>query len=143
MSVNKVILMGNVGRDPEVKTMRGGDDLANLSVATSESWKDKRSGERVEKTEWHRVVVFNPHLVKVIAQYVKKGSRVYLEGQVQTRKWTGQDGVERLSTEVVIPRFGGSLILLSGGAEKGAQQQSARGKEYAGQGSAMDDEIPF
>jgi single-strand DNA-binding protein len=144
-SVNKAILLGNVGREPEIKTMRGGDDLANLSVATSESWTDKRSGERVEKTEWNRVVVFNPHLVELIKKAVKKGTRVYLEGQVQTRKWTGQDGVERFSTEAVIPRFGDhKFIILGGGVERGGQDwpQRREGQQQRSQ-QDLDDEIPF
>ena len=106
-SVNKVILVGNVGKDPEVRRMTNGDAVVNLSVATSESWKDKSSGERKEKTEWHRVVSFNEHLNKVIEAYVKKGSKVYLEGSLQTRKWTDKDGAEKYSTEIVLQKFNG------------------------------------
>ena len=153
MSVNKAILLGNCGKNPDIKHLSSGDDLANLSIATSESWIDKRSGERQERTEWHRVVVFNPHLVKVIEKYVQKGTRIYIEGQVQTRKWSGQDGVERQSTEVVVPRYGGQLVILDRGASAGGQdRREAREPErtdqrgnpqYAGQGSDLDEEIPF
>jgi single-strand DNA-binding protein len=139
MSVNRAIILGNVGKDPEIRTMAGGDSLVNLSVATSESWTDKRTGERAEKTEWNRVVVFNPVLVKFIVANVKKGSRVYLEGQVQTRKWTGNDGVERFSTEVVIPRYGGRFDLLD---KRGAQDQQQPQSQRRSQ-QDMDDEIPF
>src|SRR4029078_6412444 len=113
-SVNKVILVGNLGRDPEVRRMSSGDPVVNLSIATSESWRDKASGERKEKTEWHRVVIFNENLAKVAEQYLKKGSKVYLEGQLQTRKWTDKDGAEKYTTEVVLPRFNGSLTMLDG-----------------------------
>src|ERR1044072_4181629 len=111
-SVNKVILVGNLGRDPETRRMTSGDPMVNLSVATSESWRDKASGERKEKTEWHRVVIFNPNLAEVAEKYLRKGSKVYLEGQLATRKWTDKDNQERYSTEVVVPRFGGTLTLL-------------------------------
>ena len=142
MSVNKAILMGNVGRDPEIKHMQSGDDLANLSIATSDSWTDKRTGERQEKTEWHRVTVFNPNLVKLVARAVKKGTQLYLEGQVQTRKWTGQDGVERHTTEVVIPRFGGVIKIVGGG--KGRDETSSQPARTQGRSQAdMDSEIPF
>lgn len=139
-SVNKVILIGNVGRDPEIRNMQNGDPIANLSVATSESWTDKRSGERQERTEWNRVVVFNPHLAKIVEKYVTKGSRVYLEGQLQTRKWTGQDGVERFSTEVVLQRFGGQLVILDKAKSGDAPQQSAGPRPSP---NDLDDEIPF
>jgi single-strand DNA-binding protein len=112
VTVNLAIIMGNVGRDPDIRPSRSGDDIANLSIATSDSWTDKRSGERVEKTEWHRVTVFNPHLVAVVRKYVKKGTKLYVEGTVQTRKWTDRDGVERHTTEVVIQRFGGRLDIV-------------------------------
>ena len=108
-SVNKVILIGNLGRDPEIRSMPNGDRIANLSIATSETWRDKSSGERKEKTEWHRVVIFNDNIVKVVENYVKKGSTVYIEGALQTRKWTDQSGVEKYSTEVVLQGFGGTL----------------------------------
>jgi len=116
-SVNKVILVGNLGKDPEIRTTPSGDKIANLTVATSESWRDKASGERKEKTEWHRVVVFNDNLTKVCENYLKKGSTVYLEGKLQTRKWTDQSGVEKYSTEVVLDRFGGVLTMLGGTSE--------------------------
>src|ERR1700692_3271568 len=111
-SVNKVILIGNLGRDPEVRRLTSGDPVVNLSIATSESWRDKATGERKERTEWHRVVIFNENLAKVAEQYLRKGSKVYLEGQLQTRKYTDKDGTERNSTEVVVPRFRGELTLL-------------------------------
>src|ERR1700744_561168 len=111
-SVNKVILVGNLGKDPEVRRMTSGEPVVNLSVATSESWKDKTSGERKEKTEWHRVVIFNENLAKVAEQYLKKGSKVYLEGALQTRKWTDKDGTEKYSTEIVLQKFRGELVML-------------------------------
>ena len=116
-SVNKVILIGNLGRDPEIRSMPNGDRIANLSIATSETWRDKSSGERKEKTEWHRVVVFSEPLCKVIEQYVKKGSKLYIEGALQTRKWTDQQGVEKYSTEIVVSRFKGELTMLGGRGE--------------------------
>ena len=119
-SVNKVILVGNLGRDPEIRSMPNGDRIANLSIATSEQWRDKSSGERKEKTEWHRVVVFNDNIVKVVENYVKKGSTVYIEGALQTRKWTDKDGVEKYSTEIVVGKFKGELTML-GGREGGGQ----------------------
>lgn len=119
-SVNKVILVGNLGRDPEIRSMPNGDRIANLSIATSEQWRDKSSGERKEKTEWHRVVVFNDNIVKVVENFVKKGSTVYIEGALQTRKWTDKDGVEKYSTEIVVGKFKGELTML-GGREGGGQ----------------------
>src|SRR5436853_5455704 len=122
-SRNKVILVGKLGRDPEIRSTQDGLRIANLSVATSESWRDKNSGERKEKTEWHRVVIFNENLVKVAEQYLKKGSKIYVEGALQTRKWTDQAGVEKYSTEVVLQRFRGELTMLdgaSGGRGQGA-----------------------
>lgn len=118
-SVNKVILVGNLGRDPEIRRMNNGDPVCNLSVATSEQWRDKSSGERREKTEWHRVVIFNENLSKVAENYLKKGSKVYIEGQLQTRKWQDQSGQDRYSTEVVIQGFNGSLQMLDGRGEGG------------------------
>ncbi len=112
-SVNKVILVGNLGRDPEVRHTQSGGKVVNLSVATSESWKDKQSGERKEKTEWHRVVIFNPGLADIADKYLRKGSKVYIEGALQTRKWTDNSGVEKYSTEVIIPAFAGGLTILS------------------------------
>ncbi len=118
-SVNKVILIGNLGRDPEVRQTQSGEDIVHLSIATSETWRDKNSGERKERTEWHRVVIFNDNLGKVAKQYLKKGAKVYLEGTLQTRKWTDQQGQEKYTTEVVIPRFRGELTMLDGRGEGG------------------------
>ncbi len=126
-SVNKVILIGNLGRDPEIRSMPNGDRIANLSIATSENWLDKSSGERKEKTEWHRVVILNDNIVKVVENYVKKGSTVYIEGQLQTRKWTDQQGVEKYSTEIVVGRFKGELTMLGGRDGGGASQGSGGG----------------
>lgn len=120
-SVNKVILVGNVGKDPEIRRTQDGKPIANLSIATSESWRDKNSGERKEKTEWHRVVIFNEGLCKVVEQYVKKGSKVFIEGALQTRKWTDQTGVEKYSTEVVLNGFSCSLTMLDGKTEAPAK----------------------
>jgi single-strand DNA-binding protein len=133
-SVNKVILLGNVGRDPEIRRTQDGRPIANLSIATSERWRDKASGEQKEKTEWHRVVVFNDNLCKVIEQYVKKGSKLYIEGQLQTRKWTDQSGAEKYSTEVVLQNFGGTLTLLDGrpGAGSGMGAMQEGGADYGG-----------
>jgi single-strand DNA-binding protein len=125
-SVNKVILIGNLGRDPEIRTTQSGDKLANLSLATSENWRDKSSGERRERTEWHRVVVFNDHLVNVIEKYLRKGSKIYVEGQLQTRKWTDNQGQERYSTEVVLQRYRGELTMLDG------RQDGGGGGDYGG-----------
>ncbi|HEY0265154.1 MAG TPA: single-stranded DNA-binding protein, partial [Rhizomicrobium sp.] len=113
-SVNKVILVGNLGKDPEVRRMTSGEPVVNLSIATSESWRDKASGERKEKTEWHRVVIFNKNLADVAEKYLKKGAKVYVEGQLQTRKWTDKDGAEKYSTEVVLQNFRGELTMLDG-----------------------------
>ena len=130
-SVNKVILVGNLGRDPEVRRMTSGDPVVNLSLATSESWRDKASGERKEKTEWHRVVIFNENLAKVAEQYLRKGSKIYIEGQLQTRKYTDKDGVEKYSTEIVLQRFRGELVMLDtrseGGGGGGGRGGSGRG----------------
>lgn len=118
-SVNKVILIGNLGRDPEIRSTQDGTRIANLAVATSESWRDKMSGERKEKTEWHRVVIFNDRLAEVAEKYLKKGAKVYVEGALQTRKWTDNGGQERYSTEVVLSRFRGELTMLDGGRDGG------------------------
>jgi single-strand DNA-binding protein len=150
-SVNKVILVGNLGRDPEIRRMNNGDPVVNLSVATSESWRDKSSGERREKTEWHRVVIFNDNLAKVAENYLKKGSKVYVEGQLQTRKWTDQNGQEKYSTEVVLQRFRGELTMLDGRNEGGAGggsfggggQRSMDGPKEDFRNADLDDEIPF
>jgi len=113
-SVNKCILVGNVGKDPEVRRMTSGDPVVTLSLATSESWRDKASGERKEKSEWHRIVIFNKNLAEVAEKYVRKGSKLYVEGQLQTRKWTDKDGAEKYSTEIVLQNFRGELTLLDG-----------------------------
>jgi len=123
-SVNKVIIVGNVGKDPEIRHTQDGKAIVNLSIATSETWRDKASGERKEKTEWHRVVIFNEGIAKVAEAYVKKGSKLYIEGQLQTRKWTDKDGVEKYSTEVVLQNYGGALVLLG---EKGERQEQSAG----------------
>jgi single-strand DNA-binding protein len=164
-SVNKVILLGNLGRDPEVRATQSGGKIVNMTVATSETWKDKMSGERKDKTEWHRVVIFNERLGEVAEKYCRKGSKVYVEGQLQTRKWVDNAGVERYSTEVVIDRFKGELTLLdrAGGGESGgdySQMGDDRGfapavaapasggfgstrNDQPDFGNTLDDEIPF
>ncbi|MDP6475379.1 MAG: single-stranded DNA-binding protein [Alphaproteobacteria bacterium] len=160
-SVNKVILVGNLGRDPEARQMQDGNMVVNLSLATSESWRDKNTGERREKTEWHRVVIFNDRLTDVAQKYLRKGSKVYIEGQLQTRKWTDQSGVEKYSTEVVLQRFRGELQMLDragdgggggGGGEYNQDSGSAGGPAGgpagdqgggAPSGGNLDDDIPF
>jgi single-strand DNA-binding protein len=166
-SVNKVILVGNLGRDPEIRSLQDGNRVCNLSLATSESWRDKNSGERKEKTEWHRVVIFNDNLVKIAEQYLKKGSTIYVEGALQTRKWTDQSGTEKYSTEIVLQRFRGELTMLggrgdAGGGGGGGGPGPDDDHSYGGGGSAggggsggggggarrppgpdLDDEIPF
>ena len=157
-SVNKVILVGNLGRDPEVRYSKDGNKIVNMSLATSESWTDRSSGERREKTEWHRVVIFNDRLGEIAEKYLNKGSKVYLEGQIQTRKWTGNDGQERYSTEVVINRFRGELTMLDSrssstldegssvqGPEIGESEESmkASSDEIGTVSDQLDDEIPF
>lgn len=147
-SVNKVILVGNLGKDPEVRRMTNGEPVVNLSVATSETWRDKASGERKEKTEWHRVVIFNENLAKVAEQYLKKGAKVYLEGALQTRKWTDKDGQDKYSTEVVLNRFNGTMVMLDGRGGGGAGGEGgfgggAREQPASFQRDEMDDEIPF
>jgi single-strand DNA-binding protein len=136
-SVNKVILVGNVGKDPEIRRTQDGRPIANLSLATSETWRDKATGERKEKTEWHRVVIFSEPLCKVVEQYVKKGAKLYIEGALQTRKWTDQSGAEKYSTEVVLQGFNGSLTMLDGaGGGRGASvgMQESGGDYDAGFG---------
>jgi len=140
--VNKVILVGNLGRDPEIKTMNNGGKIANVTVATSESWKEKQTGERKEKTEWHRVVIFNEHLVKVAENYLRKGSKVYLEGALQTRKWTDANGVEKYSTEIVLQKFNGELQMLDG-KQEGQAAKPAPGADFNGGGFSDDSEPPF
>jgi len=164
-SVNKVILIGNLGKDPKVATLNSGDRVVNFTLATSETWKDKNTGERKEKTEWHNIVVFNDGIGKIVEQYCKKGSKVYLEGQLQTRKYTDASGVEKYSTEVVLQRFRGELTLLDsrnaggegresfgGGEERGpsfgrsspAERRPAMASGGGGgRGADMDDDIPF
>ena len=155
-SVNKVILVGNLGRDPEVRTMQNGGKVCNISVATSERWRDKNSGEMQEKTEWHRVVIFDEKLVDVAERFLQKGRKVFLEGQLQTRKWTDQSGQEKYSTEVVLQRFRGQLVLLDsrsegggagdyggGGASYDQSQSSTSAAPAAPAGADLDDEIPF
>ena len=130
-SVNKVILVGNCGKDPEIRRTQDGRPIANLTIATSESWRDKATGERKEKTEWHRVVIFSEPLCKVVEQYVKKGMKLYIEGQLQTRKWTDPQGVEKYSTEVVLQGFGGTLQMLdSKGSGAGAGMQDGSQSDY-------------
>ncbi|HEY9538633.1 MAG TPA: single-stranded DNA-binding protein, partial [Kiloniellaceae bacterium] len=118
-SVNKVILVGNLGRDPEIRSTQDGTKIANLSLATSETWRDRNSGERRERTEWHRVVIFNEKLCEVAEKYLRKGSKIYIEGALQTRKWTDQNGVEKYTTEVVLQRFRGDLTMLDGRQDGG------------------------
>ena len=162
-SVNKVILIGNLGADPEVRRMQDGRPIVNLRVATSENWRDKATGERKERTEWHRVVIFSEGLAKIAEQYLKKGAKVYLEGQLQTRKWTDKDNIERYSTEVVLQGFNAALTMLDGrgggagggaddtssgmggGGDFGSAPREQRKPAMAGAGKRddMDDEIPF
>lgn len=156
-SVNKVILVGNLGRDPEVRSMQDGRSMVNMSVATSDTWRDRQTGERKERTEWHRVVIFNEKLAEVAQKYVRKGSKVYVEGQLATRKWTDQGGQERYTTEVVIPRFGGALTMLDGrggaGDSAGGGMDEDTAPAMAGGGGGgrpaprakaeLDDDIPF
>jgi single-strand DNA-binding protein len=155
-SVNKVILVGNLGRDPEIRSTQDGTKVANLSLATSETWRDRNSGERRERTEWHRVVIFNEKLCEVAEKYLRKGSKIYIEGQLQTRKWTDQSGVEKYTTEVVLQRFRGELTMLDGrqdGGSGGGYSDSGSGGGFGGGGGGygggsqgggdLDDEIPF
>ncbi len=159
-SVNKVILVGNLGKDPEVRTMNNGGEVVSFSVATSENWNDKASGERREKTEWHNVVIFNENLGRIAKQYLRKGSSVYVEGQLQTRKWQDQNGNDRYTTEVVLQRFRGELTLLGGRGEGGGQSGGGGSRDWGGDGgsslcgggssaprgafdSDLDDDVPF
>ncbi len=153
-SVNKVILVGNLGRDPEIRSLNSGDRVANLSVATSENWRDRASGEKRERTEWHRVVIFNDNLVKVAENYLKKGAKVYLEGALQTRKYTDQSGAEKYTTEVVLQKFRGELTMLDGRGEGDGGREAegggfASGPRVSSSGpketftADLDDEIPF
>ncbi|GHT90527.1 hypothetical protein FACS1894122_00990 [Alphaproteobacteria bacterium] len=141
-SVNKVILVGNIGRDPEVRSAQDGSKIVNFTLATSESWKDKLSGERKDKTEWHRIVVFNPNLCEVCEKYLHKGSRVYVEGQLQTRRWQDQAGVEKFTTEVILSRFRGELTMLDSKPSDGGSS----GASFDAPASASpiaEDDIPF
>jgi len=148
-SVNKVILVGNVGRDPETRRLNNGEPVCSFSLATAESWRDKATGERKERTEWHNVVIFNENIAKVADQYVRKGSKVYVEGQLQTRKFTDKEGAERERTEVVLSRFRGELVLLDGKRDDDRPARDApparerREPPPAGRRGADDDEIPF
>ncbi|XHB99174.1 single-stranded DNA-binding protein [Nitratireductor sp. ac15] len=162
-SVNKVILVGNLGADPEIRRLNSGDPVVNMRIATSETWRDRQSGERRERTEWHNVVIFNDNLAKVAEQYLKKGAKVYIEGQLQTRKWTDQNGQERYTTEVVLQKFRGELQMLdtrgqggdnqvgySGGGSRGSDfgqsgpaDSSGGGGGGGGYSQNLDDEIPF
>lgn len=150
-SVNKVILIGNLGADPEIRRTQDGRPIANLTVATSESWRDKNSGERREKTEWHRVCIFNEGLCKIAENYLKKGSKVYIEGQLQTRKWQDQSGADKYSTEVVLQGFTGALTMLDGpGGKPEGERQSGTSydapsgqREDAPSQRDLDDDIPF
>ncbi len=134
-SVNKVIIVGNLGKDPEVRRLGSGDPVVNLSIATEESWRDKQSGERKSKTEWHKVVIFNDNIAKIAEQYCKKGSKVYIEGQLQTRKWTDQQGVEKFSTEIVLQKFRGELTMLSDNRQ-GSNQNDDGGDRSIGRGGS-------
>ena len=159
-SVNKVILVGNLGQDPEVRRLNSGDPVVNLRIATSENWRDKQTGERREKTEWHSVVIFNENLGKVAEQYLKKGAKVYIEGQLQTRQWEDQSGQKRYTTEVVLQKFRGELQMLDsrggGGSTAEVEDRGGRGAEFGSAGpmerngrggsklkEELDDEIPF
>jgi single-strand DNA-binding protein len=158
-SVNKVTLIGNLGKDPEVRRLNSGEPVVNLRIATSESWRDKQSGERKEKTEWHSVVIFNENIAKVAEQYLRKGSKIYVEGQLQTRKWTDQQGVEKYTTDVVLQRYRGELTMLDtkgGGGDRsfgedegGGDFSSRAGAKRVSEGprenfsADLDDEIPF
>ncbi|MBI1275041.1 single-stranded DNA-binding protein [bacterium] len=155
-SVNKVILVGNLGRDPEIRSTQDGKEIANLAIATSESWKDRNSGERKERTEWHRVVIFNDALVNIAKNYLRKGAKVYIEGALQTRKWTDQGGMERYSTEVVLQGFNATLTMLDSRRGEGERDNDyGSGSSYSAPSSApsrqpqpamaeaLDDDIPF
>ena len=150
-SLNKVLLIGRLGADPEIKQMVNGKSVARLSLATSQSWKDKNTGEKKEKTEWHRIVVFNEGLVNVVQQYLKKGAQIYIEGQLSTRKWKDeQSGQDKYSTEIVIQGYNSSLTMLGGGGrqfqiilQKASQSNSDQGKDLKHQQNDLDDDIPF
>jgi single-strand DNA-binding protein len=139
-SVNKVTLIGNLGRDPEMRSTQDGNRIANFTVATSETWRDRTSGERKERTEWHRVVIFNERLAEIAEKYLRKGSKVYLEGALQTRKWTDNQGQERTTTEVVLPRFRGELTMLDGGRGSAMGTPSMEGDDDESFGGGYTDE---
>ncbi len=151
MSINKVILVGNVGQDPEIRSTQDGREIANFSVATTESWKDKTTGEKKDKTEWHRVVIFSQGLVGIVKNYVKKGSKLYLEGQLQTRKWTDNQGIEKYTTEVILQNYNSSLQLLDSKRDSSAEQNYSNYNNSTSNQSSndnvtveeIDDEIPF
>lgn len=152
-SINKVILVGNLGRDPEIRQTQDGKEIANLAIATSESWKDRNTGEKREKTEWHRVVIFSDGLVNVAKNYLRKGSKVYIEGQLQTRKWVDQSGQEKYTTEIVMQGFNSALVMLdgrpggSGGQNTYAAESAGGSRDFSNAAPAhapdLDDEIPF
>ena len=159
-SINKVILVGNLGKDPETRAMQNGSEICNLTIATSENWKDKSTGERKEKTEWHRVVIFNENLARIAKEYLRKGSKVYIEGQLQTRKWTNKEGQDQYSTEVVLQNYNGNLTMLDSPRDRGERGGAGGGDSYSQSGNAsygtssspqrarvaeaeLDDEIPF
>lgn len=143
-SLNKVTLIGNLGADPEIRRLNSGDPVVNLSIATSDVWRDKNSGERMERTEWHRVVIFNENLAKVAENYLKKGSKIYLEGKLQTRKWQDSSGQDKYTTEIVLQRFAGELVMLgdpgSGGQQRAESQAAAYGRGSYGAATGRDDD---
>ena len=149
--LNRVTLIGNLGRDPEMRTTQAGNKIAGLSLATSESWIDKRSGERIERTEWHRIVIFNEALADIAERYLRKGSKILAEGQLQTREWTDNAGVKRYTTEIVMPRFGGMLTMLGKPCEQNgsaahrdsAERESYGAREHSPARGDLDDEVPF
>jgi single-strand DNA-binding protein len=151
MSINKVILVGNVGQDPEIRSTQDGREIANFSLATSENWKDKTTGERKDKTEWHRVVIFSQGLVGIVKNYVKKGSKIYIEGQLQTRKWTDNQGIEKYTTEVVLQNYNSSLQLLDSRRDGSASDPYSSNQSNSPSQlnndnisvEEVDDEIPF
>jgi single-strand DNA-binding protein len=142
-SVNKVIIVGNLGKDPEIRNTQTGAKIANFTVATSESWKDKSTGEHREKTEWHRIVVFNEGLAGIVERYIKKGSKVYIEGSLQTRKWQGNDGVDKYTTEVVLQGFNGTLTMLDSKSDTGQAGNDAPDSGYGNGNADLEDSIPF
>lgn len=142
-SLNKVTLIGNLGADPEIRNTQDGRQIANLRIATSETWKDKNTGERKERTEWHRVVIFSEGLCRIAEQYLRKGSKVYLEGQIQTRKWQDQSGQDKFTTEIVLQGFGASLIMLDGKQESQDQSYGGNPDLPPARGLDLDDEVPF